>query len=99
MVGTWCRAREVGHGVTFGERSIERTPAETRTGSKSLEPDARLGQHLRIYVDSFNGTNAFMFQHRFGQGARSRAEVKHQGWAGSGDFCLRPWSILLRSLG
>ena len=79
-----------GHGVTFGERSIERTPAETRAGSKSLEPDARLGQHLRIYVDSFNGTDAFMFQHRFGQGARSRAEVKHQGWAGTGDFFCGP---------
>ena len=79
-----------GYGVTFGERSIERTPAETRAGSKSLEPDARLGQHLRIDVDSFNGTDAFMFQHRFGQGARSRAEVKHQGWASSGDFVGGP---------
>ena len=74
------------YGVTFGERSIERTLAETRAGSKSLEPNARLGQHLRIYVDRFNGTHAFMFQHRFGQGARSRAKVKHQGWAGTGDF-------------
>ena len=79
-----------GHGVTFGEGSIERTPAETRAGSKSLEPDARLGQHLRIYVHSFNGTDAFMFQHRFGQGARSCAEVNHQGWAGPGDFFCGP---------
>ena len=50
-----------GHGFTFGERSIERTSPETRAGSKSLESDARLGQHLRIYVHSFNGPNAFMF--------------------------------------
>ena len=62
----------------------------TRAGSKSLEPDARLGQHLRIYVHSFNGTDAFMFQHRFGQGTRSRAEVKHQGWVGTGDFVCGP---------
>ena len=89
MVGTWCRAREVATASHSGSgASNERR--RTRAGSKSLDPDARPGQHLRIYVDSFNGTDAFMSQHRFGQGARSRAEVKHPGWAGTGDFVCGP---------
>ena len=74
------------HGVTRGKWRLERPPADTSAGPKSLEPKARLGQHLRIDVDGFNGTDAFMVQHRFSQGARSRAEVKHQGWANTSDF-------------
>ena len=79
-----------GHGVTRGERRLERPPADTSAGPKSLEPKARLGQHLRIDVDGFNGTDAFMVQHRFSQGARSSAEVKHQSWANTSDFVGSP---------
>ena len=78
------------HGITRGEWRLERPPADTSAGPKSLEPKARLGQHLRIDVDGFNGTDAFMVQHRFSQGARSRAEVKHQGWANTSDFVGSP---------
>ena len=31
-------------------------------------------------------TDAFVFQYRFGQSARSRAEVEYQRWADIGDF-------------
>ena len=86
MVGTWCRAREVATAVTRGERRLERPAADPRAGSKSREPEARLGQHLRIDVESFHGADAVMCQQRVGQGARSRAEVQHQGWTGTGDF-------------
>ena len=74
------------HRTVFAERSIERLPAETHSGSESVESDARLGQHLRIDVDGFHATDAFVFQYRFGQSARSRAEVEYQHWADIGDF-------------
>ena len=76
--------------TVLDEWRLERPPADTSAGPKSLKPKARLGQHLRIDVDGFNGTDAFMVQHRFSQGARSRAEVKHQGWANTsaGDLLM-----------
>ena len=97
--GSRLSRRVAGHGVTRGERRFERSAADTRVGSKSLEPEARLGQHLWIDIEGFNGPNAFMCQQRFGQGVCSRAEVKHQGWAGPGDFVCSLWSRPLRSLG
>ena len=88
--GNVVQGQGCGHGVTRGEWRLERPPADTSAAPKSLEPKARLGQHLRIDVDGFNGTDAFMVQHRFSQGARSRAEVKHQGWANTSDFVGSP---------
>ena len=88
--GNVVQGQGCGHGVTRGEWRLERPPADTSAAPKSLKPKARLGQHLRIDVDGFNGTDAFMVQHRFSQGARSRAEVKHQGWANISDFVGSP---------